>query len=250
MSGMDWREEAKKIVALKASEHVKHGFVLGLGSGTTVEYVFEELGKRIRTEGLDILGVPSSHQAALSALKCKIPLTTLDEYPELDLTIDGTDQVDKSLNLIKGMGGALTREKIISSVSKFNIRIADETKLTEKLGRNHFVPIEIIPFAYTVIKQKLMKIGGKPKLREGNGKIGPAITDNGNFILDVDFGPIEDPESLDQKIKIIPGIIETGLFIGMADLVYVGTRQGKLLTFRKETTHMHESMIREVVASR
>jgi ribose 5-phosphate isomerase A len=230
---MDWREKAKKIAALEAIKHIKNGSVLGLGSGTTVEYAIREIGRLIGTGKIHVLGVPSSHQAYLLALKHRIPMTNLDEHPQLDLTIDGVDQVDKNLYLIKGLGGALAREKIISSVSKLNIRIADETKLTEKLGANHSLPVEIIPFAYSVVKSRLIQIGGKPKLREGNGKIGPAITDNGNFVLDVDFGIIENPKELDTKIKSIPGVIETGIFINMADIVYIGTRDGKVLKFRK-----------------
>jgi ribose 5-phosphate isomerase A len=142
------------------------------------------------------------------------------------LTIDCIDQVDKKLNLIKGRGGALAREKIVSFASKKNIRIADETKLTGKLGTDQSIPLEILPFAYVAVTLRLQKIGGKPVLREGNGKIGPAITDNGNFILDVYFGPIDDPTDLDTKLKSIPGVLETGLFLNLADIVYVGTRAG------------------------
>lgn len=231
---MDWQEKAKELAALKAVTHVKDGFVLGLGSGTTVAYAIREIGRLMRAGKIHVIGVPSSHQAHLLALKFKIPITTLDEHPQLDLTIDGADQVDRSLNLIKGLGGALTKEKIISSVSKQNVRIVDETKLTEKVGMNHFVPVEIIPFAYNVVKSRLIKIGGKPKLREGNGKIGfPIITDNNNFVLDVDFGSIPNPAELNAKIKSIPGVIETGIFMNMADIVYIGTRDGKVLTLRK-----------------
>jgi ribose 5-phosphate isomerase A len=232
-SGMDWKEKAKKLAALRAVKHVQDGYVLGLGSGTTAAYAIEEIGKLIQERKLNVLGVPSSHQAYILALKFRIPMTTLDEHPQLNLTIDGVDQVDKGLNLIKGLGGALTREKIISSVSKLNIRIADETKLTGELGLNHFVPVEIIPFAYSVAKSRLMEIGGQPRLREGNGKIGPAITDNGNFILDVDFGPIENPRGLDSKIRMIPGVIETGIFVDMADIVYIGTRDGEVKTLKR-----------------
>lgn len=223
---MEWREKAKKAAALEAVKHIQDGFVLGLGSGTTSAYAIKEIGRRIQEDELGILGVPSSHQASLLALQNGISMTTLDEHPQLDLTIDGVDQVDKNLNLIKGLGGALALEKIVSSVSKINIRIADETKLSEKLGTGHSVPVEILPFAYMVVTARLQKIGGKPVLREGNGKIGPAITDNGNFILDVNFGPIDAPKELDSKLKSIPGVLETGLFFDMADIVYIGTRVG------------------------
>jgi ribose 5-phosphate isomerase A len=223
---MDWRENAKRAAALEAVKHVQDGFILGLGSGTTVAYAIKEIGRRIREDKLNILGVPTSHQAFLLALENDVPITTLDEHPQLDLTIDGIDQVDKKLNLIKGRGGALAREKIVSFASKKNIRIADETKLTGKLGTDQSIPLEILPFAYVAVTLRLQKIGGKPVLREGNGKIGPAITDNGNFILDVYFGPIDDPTDLDTKLKSIPGVLETGLFLNLADIVYVGTRAG------------------------
>jgi ribose 5-phosphate isomerase A len=223
---MDWREKAKEAAALEAVKHVKDGFVIGLGSGTTAAYAIREIGRQIQRDKLKVLGVPSSHQAYILALESGIPITTLDEHPQLDLTIDGVDQIDKKLNMIKGLGGALTREKIVSTVSKKNIRIIDETKLTEKLGTNHAVPIEILPFSLTLVKSKALKLGGKPVLREGKGKIGPAITDNGNFILDVDFGPIDNPKELDTRLKSIPGVIETGLFVGMVDIVYIGTSKG------------------------
>lgn len=223
---MDWQERAKERAALEAVKHVKDGFVIGLGSGTTAAYAVREIGKRVREGKLKVLGVPSSHQAYLLAVENGIPMTTLDENPQLDLTIDGVDQIDNRLHMIKGLGGALTREKIIASVSRQNIRIADETKFTEIVGTKHAVPVEILPFAFTVVKTEVIKLGGKPVLREGSGKIGPAITDDGNFILDVDFGPIENPKNLDAQLKPIPGVIETGLFVGMVDIVYIGTRNG------------------------
>jgi len=147
----------------------------------------------------------------------------LNEHSRLDLTIDGVDQVDSDLNMIKGMGGALTREKIVASASKQNIIVADETKLTKKLGTNQAVPIEILPFATALVESRIKKMKGKPVLREGKGKVGPVVTDNGNFILDADFGPIDAPEKLNSQLKSIPGVVETGLFIRMANIVYVGT---------------------------
>jgi ribose 5-phosphate isomerase A len=218
----NWQEEAKKAVAKEAVEHVKNGSVIGLGSGTTVAYAVEELGKR----HLQILAVPSSYQAFLLAAQHHIPVTTLDEHPRLDLTIDGADQVEtKTLNMIKGMGGALTREKIVAAASKKNIIIIDKTKLAPKLGMKQPVPVEVLPFALATVKVKLQALKGKPKLREGNGKVGPVVTDNGNFILDTDFGIIKDAEKLNTQIKSIPGVVETGLFLNIATLVYVGTEK-------------------------
>jgi len=222
-SRTDWREDARKRAALEAVKHVKNGYAVGLGSGSTASYAIQEIGKVIRQKNWRILGVPTSHQAFLLAVDCGIPITTLNEHSRLDLTIDGVDQVDSDLNMIKGMGGALTREKIVASASKQNIIVADETKLTKKLGTNQSVPIEILPFATALVESRIKKMKGKPVLREGKGKVGPVVTDNGNFILDADFGPIDAPEKLNSQLKSIQGVVETGLFIRMANIVYVGT---------------------------
>lgn len=223
---MDWREEAKKKASLEAVKHIKDGFTIGLGSGSTVAYAIQEIGKRIQQRKLRILGVPTSHQTMMLAVHYGIPITTLNEHPQLNLTIDGADQIDRHLNLIKGMGGALTREKIVASAAKQFVIVADETKLTEKLGANCAVPVEVLPFALPTVMLKMQEKGGKPVLREAKGKVGPVVTDNGNFIVDVAFGPINTPKNLDSQLKSIPGIIETGLFVEMADIVYVGTRVG------------------------
>lgn len=221
---IEWIEDAKKRAALEAIKHVKDSYIVGLGSGTTASYAIQEIGKIIRKKNWRIFGVPTSHQAFLLALDSGIPLTTLDEHPELDVAIDGVDQVDFDLNMIKGMGGALTREKIVASASKQKVIVADETKLVKKLGVNHAVPVEVLPFALATVASKIRKIGGKPNLRWGERKTGPVITDNGNFILDILMQPIENPKELDAKLKLIPGVVETGLFIGIADILYVGTR--------------------------
>lgn len=222
---MSWREDAKKMAAVKAVSHITDGFVVGLGSGTTVTYALQEIAKRIAEEELHILGIPTSHQTYYLALKYHIPLTTLDLHPQLNMAIDGADQVDNSLDMIKGMGGALTREKIVASASKKNIIAIDETKLAEKLGTKQPVPIEVTPFALPTVDAKLRKLGSKPLLRKAKRKLGPVITDNGNFILDTDFGPIDNPKKLNQTLKMIPGVVETGLFIEMANIVYVGGRK-------------------------
>jgi len=219
---MDWREEAKKRAALEAVKHVKDGFVVGLGSGSTAAYAIYELGWRICEEGLHVLGVPTSYQALMLAVECRIPITTLDVHSQLDLTIDGADQVDKRLNLIKGLGGALTREKIVASASKQLIIVVDETKLTAELGANQPIPLEVLPFASTFVIAKLKALGGKPILRMDKNKVGPTVTDNGNFLVDVDFGIIKNPQKLNADLKSIPGVVETGLFLNMADIVYVG----------------------------
>jgi ribose 5-phosphate isomerase A len=223
---VSWREEAKKRVALEAVKHVEDGFVVGLGSGSTAAYVIQEIGRLIRHDGLRVLGVPSSSQAFLLAVRSGVPVTTLDEYPILDLAIDGADEVDKRLDMIKGGGGALTREKIVASAAKQVVIVADETKLVEKLGTTFRVPVEVLPFALATVSACIKELGGKPLLRESSGKVGAVVTDNGNYIVDADFGAIDDVEELNQRLKLVPGVIETGLFIGMADRVYLGKKDG------------------------
>jgi ribose 5-phosphate isomerase A len=220
-----WQELAKRAAAREAVKEVKDGYVIGLGSGTTVAYAIQELAKYIKRKGIQVLAVPSSHQAFLLAARNNVHATSLEEHPKLDITIDGADQVErKTLNMIKGMGGALTREKIVASASKRLVIIIDETKLAEKLGLNQPIPVEVLPFGLALVSARLQALKGKPKLREGNGKVGPVVTDNGNFILDVGFDSIMDPEKLNTQIKAIPGVVETGLFLNMATSVYVGTR--------------------------
>jgi ribose 5-phosphate isomerase A len=151
----------------------------------------------------------------------------LEEHSTVDLTIDGADQIDDQMNLIKGMGGALAREKIVASASKNLAIIADESKKVNTLGENsHPVPIEVLPFATAFVSRRIEESGGRSILREGKGKVGPIVTDNGNVILDAVFGLLHSPEKLERELRSIPGVVETGLFVGMADVVYVGKRSG------------------------
>jgi ribose 5-phosphate isomerase A len=223
---MVWREAAKKRAAIEAVKLVKDGFVLGLGAGTTNAYAVREIGRRIKEERIRVLGVPSSNQTSQLARGCGIPLTTLDEHPSLDLDIDGADQIDRDLNIIKGMGGALAKEKIVASASKVFVIVADETKLTDALGRNQPLPVEVLPFALPLVSSKIKTLGGQPVLRMSKDGSGPFVTDNGNYILNVDFGIIENPPQLDRTLKSILGVIETGLFLGMVDVVCIGTKAG------------------------
>jgi ribose 5-phosphate isomerase A len=220
---MSWRTKAKERAAVEAVKHVKDGFILGLGSGTTAAFAIKEIGRRIKEEDLRVLGVPTSHQSSSLAIEESIPLTTLDEHPRLDLDIDGADQIDRELNLIKGGGGALTREKVVASASKELIIVADETKLAESLGENQLLPVEVLSFALPIVSSRVKATGGKPLLRKKKDGSGPYVTDDGNFILDVDFGVIESPAELESELRVVPGVVETGLFIGMTDIAYVGT---------------------------
>jgi ribose 5-phosphate isomerase A len=168
--------------------------------------------------------VPTSYQAFQLAVQHGITITTLEEHPTLDVTIDGADQIDPNLNLIKGMGAALAREKIVASTSKHNIIIADANKKVTTLGQNNQpIPIEILPFAIAPVQRRILAAGGKPIIREAKNKLGPVITDNGNAIIDAFFGNINNPAELEKELKLIPGVVETGLFINLADTAYVGT---------------------------
>jgi ribose 5-phosphate isomerase A len=219
--------ELKQKSALEAVKHVKDNFIVGLGSGSTAAFAIEALGERIKQEKLHIMGIPTSYQAFLLAVECGVPITTLEEHPSIDVTIDGADQLTPELYLIKGGGAALAREKIVAAASKLNIIIADEQKKVRFLGeKNQFVPVEVLPFAISLTKQKIVQLGGNPVLRECKGKLGPIITDNGNAVLDCYFREISNPTEMQVKVKMIPGVIETGFFVGLTDIAYVSSAVG------------------------
>ena len=227
MERREGKKRGKFNAAIKAVELVKDGWLIGIGSGTTVEVFLNELGKRIKEEELEIYGVPSSYQSHILAIKNSIRVVDLFQFPELDACFDGADQVDKSRNCIKGGGGALTREKIIAHASKKVYIMVDYSKVADCL--NIAVPVEVLPFAYGFVRKKLSLIG-KPILREGKGKLGPIITDNGNFILDCDFGEIKNPEDLETYLDTIPGVIESGIFSKrIIDEVIVGTEENSYI---------------------
>jgi ribose 5-phosphate isomerase A len=217
------KEELKKLAGEKAVEYVKEGMILGLGSGSTVEYSIKKLDKLVK-EGLKIKGIPTSMHTKRIANEHNIPLTTLEENPEIDLTIDGADEVDSNLNLIKGGGGALTREKIIAYHSKQVIIIVDDSKVVKALGIDFPLPVEVLKFGWTSTGKVLEKFGCNAQLRKIMGE--PFITDNSNYILDCEFEKIDNPEQLEIDINSIPGVVENGLFIGLASKVIVGGKQG------------------------
>ncbi len=217
-------DTAKRNAAYAAITHVKDGMVVGLGSGTTAAYAIMALGELKKHENIQILGVPSSYQAFQLAVLNGIPITTLEEHPIIDVNIDGADQIDPQLNLIKGMGAALAREKIVASASQLNIFIADEKKHVKILGENgQPVPIEVLPFGIAFVQSRIQALGGSTLLRETKGKLGPVMSDNGGAIMDATFGDINDPTVLEHQLKMIPGVIETGLFIGLTNIAYIGT---------------------------
>jgi ribose 5-phosphate isomerase A len=212
-------EAEKEAAGRNAAELVRDGDVVGLGTGSTAYFTVLALGERVKA-GLKIIGIPTSIQTADLARAVGIPLTTLDEHPEIDITIDGADEVDSKLNLIKGGGGALTREKVIATASKKMVVVADSSKVVNVLGKFP-LPVEVIAFARTVVEKKIVALGASPKLRtKPDGSF--FVTDNGNQILDCSFGKIEDPPALARILSEMPGIVEHGLFIGLAKLVIVG----------------------------
>jgi len=218
------KEELKKLAGEKAVENIEEGMILGLGTGSTVEYTIRKLGKLCR-EGLKIKGIPTSLHTKRIASEEKIPLTTLEENPEIDITIDGADEVDSNLNLIKGGGGALAREKIIAYNSKRVIIVIDDSKIVKALGIDFPLPVEVLKFGWTATKKALETFDCNVELRKVMGDE-PFITDNSNYILDCEFERIEDPAQIEMDINSIPGVVENGLFIGLVDEVIVGGKQG------------------------
>jgi len=209
----------KKLVGEAAVEYVKDGMVLGLGTGSTVRYSIFKIGKLVKT-GLKVLGIPTSKGTEKLAKDCGIPLTNLNEHPEVDLTIDCADEVDPNLNLTKCMGGALFREKIVANSSKEMIVVVDESKMVEKLGTKSPLPVEVLPFSWKVCQRKLRELDCVPTLRKKGKRA--YETDNGNYIIDCKFEGIEDPKNLERDINSILGVLENGLFLDLADIVLVG----------------------------
>jgi len=229
----DPTEQSKKAAGYAAvNEYIKNKMVVGVGSGSTVVYVVERLIQRVKEENLELICIPTSFQAQQLINEGGLRLGSLDKYPEIDVTIDGADEVDCDLNLIKGGGGCQTQEKIVAYNAKKFIVVADYRKESKKLGENwkKGVPLEVIPMSYVPVIKKCQQLGGKPVLRmAGDRKAGPVVSDNGNFILDVDFGVIEDPKSLNEKLLHIAGVVETGIFVDMAEKAYFGERDGSVI---------------------
>ena len=213
----------KQATGEKAAQLVKDGMVVGLGTGSTTAYAIKELGRRV-SEGLDIMGVPTSYQSAFLASENGIPITTLDEHPELDIDIDGADQIVNSI-AIKGGGAAHTQEKIVALSSKIFVVVVDESKYSDVM--NHFVPLEVLPMARKLVEKQVTELGGKTRLRMGVEKDGPVISDNGNFIMDADFGVIDNPESLATQLSQCTGIVEHGIFTNV-NAVYIGKKDGSV----------------------
>ena len=221
-------ENQKKMAAEKATESIRSDMVVGLGTGSTVYYALLKLGAMVR-EGLDIVGIPTSAGTEKIAIAEKIPLATLATHPTLDLTIDGADEVDKDLNLIKGGGAALVREKIIANASKEILIVVDESKVSRVLGTTFPLPVEIVRFGWEATQTEVNRICGESTLRLAPAQDGnqhPLITDNGNYILDCHFDGIPVPKEIELRLNNIPGVVENGIFVNRADKIIIGTSSG------------------------
>jgi len=217
------QDELKKRAAWRAVDFIESGMVVGLGTGSTANFAIERIGAKIRAGALKgIVGIPSSERTETLARNLNIVLSDLTEHPAIDLTIDGADEVDPDLNVIKGGGGALLREKIVAQASRRNIIIVDESKLSPQLGTKWAVPIEVVPFACKTEQIFLESIGASVILREDASKA-PCLTNQKNYILDANFGPISNPDELVTGLNERAGIVEHGLFLGLAtDVIVAG----------------------------
>lgn len=213
----------KQQVGYAAAAKVQSNSIVGLGTGSTTAYAIQAIGERLQSGDLqNIKGVPTSFQAIVLARQFGIPLTTLDEIEKIDIAIDGADEVDPQKNLIKGGGAAHTQEKIVDSLADQFIVVVDSGKLVDRLGSTFLLPVEVIPMAVTPVMRAIEKLGGKPQLRMGVKKAGPVVTDQGNLVIDVKFDQIDNPAELEKTLNNLPGVLENGLFVGVADVIMVG----------------------------
>src|SRR3954451_6206491 len=217
------RDPLKRAAAERAVEFVESGMVLGLGTGSTAAFVVAALSRRV-ARGLSVVAVPTSEHTAETARARGIPLTTLGEHCHIDLAIDGADEVERgTLNLIKGHGGALLREKIVAAASDRFVVVVDDEKLVDRLGERFPIPVEIVRFGWQAIASTLEKLGTRPELRQRGGRA--FVTDGGNFILDCPFGPIAEPLLLERAINMTVGVVENGLFLGRSTAVVVASAE-------------------------
>ncbi len=217
------KERLKQTAAERAVEEIQPGAIVGLGTGSTVYYVLRALGEKVR-DGLKITGIATSKQTEIISAEQGIPLSTLAEHPVIDVTIDGADEIDPSLNLIKGGGGALVREKIIAHASKRLVIVADESKLVSMLGTTFPLPVEVLQFGWEATQATINSICGKSTMRYNGEK--PFFSDNGNYILDCRFDAIRQPAQTELQLNNLPGVVENGLFVSRADKAIIGTTSG------------------------
>jgi len=217
--------DPKAVAAHRAVEFVVSGMTIGLGTGSTALFAVERIGRRIREEGLSVRGVPTSVRTEKAAREAGVPLVSLDEVLDLDLTIDGADEVDPKGNLLKGGGGALLREKIVASITKTNVVVVAPDKRVPRLGQA-LLPVEVVRFGWRAVARSIDRLGGEAFLRRADTGA-TYVTDEGHYILDCRFEPVEDPSALEMDLDRIPGVVETGLFVGLAHRLVVGFPDGR-----------------------
>lgn len=218
-------DEEKRLAAEAAINHVSDGMCLGVGTGSTVGIFIDLLVEKISAENITITAVPTSYATQLRLKDAGIPMISLGCVTSLACAVDGADEVDPNLALIKGGGAALLREKILAEAAQQLVIIVDSKKLVDQLGTRMAVPVEVLPEALSLAMDRIQQIGGSPMVRQAQRKAGPLITDNGNFILDVTFPQITNAAELDKTLNMIPGVIENGLFPHQANVIYVGQKK-------------------------
>ncbi len=235
----DLQTQMKHAVATAAVEKIEDGMVVGLGSGSTAAMMIQELGAKLSVGKLkDVVGITTSFQGEVMAAELGIPLLTLNAIERIDLAIDGADEVDPSLNLIKGGGACHVQEKLVASKADVFVVVVDSTKIVDRLNLDFLLPVEVLPGAWRQVKGCLSELGGNAELRMATRKAGPVITDQGNLVLDVSFlGGIEDPELLESQLNNIPGVLENGLFVNLADEVLVGEIVDEVASVRHLTSN-------------
>lgn len=220
------KKKAKQAAADAVVAMIESGMTVGLGTGSTASLAIQSLGARVRDEGLDVAAVATSFASERLATEQGIRLTSLDRTPELDLAFDGADEVDPDLNLIKGRGAAHTREKIVAAAARRFVVLIDDSKLVDRLGERMPLPVEVVPMAVRPVMNVLRRLGGDPELRMGLKKDGPVVSDQGMWIVDAMFDVISDPDHVDRMLLSTPGVVDHGLFLGMATDVLVGLPDG------------------------
>lgn len=227
------QQAAKKAVGIHAAQLVEDGMRVGLGTGSTTAFAIKALGRRIKEEGLQIVGTPTSFAAERLGREMGIPIASLDVVDHLDIALDGADEVDPALNLIKGRGAAHTREKVVAELADRFVALVDASKLVDQLGIRKPVPVEVLPMAVTPVMRALEAMGAVPAIRMGKQKDGPVVTDQGFWVIDAQFAGIDDPVALDARLKGLTGVLDHGLFINMTASVLVAEEDGSVRTMHK-----------------
>lgn len=213
----------KQLVAIQAAKYVKSGMLVGLGTGSTANYFIEELARQQRDEGLKITTVASSTISAITAQSLHLPIVALEHISNIDLYVDGADEITPDMTLLKGRGSDLVKEKLLAKAATQFIAVADESKLVSRIGQNYVIPIEVIPFAWQLAQKSLQDIGGQGTLRPNAAKDGFWVTSHGSYVLDMKFDADFTAEALNSLINNTPGVIEHGIFFGLTDAVFIAT---------------------------